>query len=156
MGSTACEAITSDDTTMVTWASADRSQRSRAHGVNNRGGGRELGTMSELLGHQRGSTPSRENTKGTHELSDSRADRSVPWATRGKAGAWASTGREQEQLGWVTMAREQRRRAEQAAMGAGELRAGTTGKLHGGGRGLDRAKGTTRLVSTTNRGDSPA
>jgi hypothetical protein len=66
--------------------------------------------MSELLDHQRGSTPSRENTQGTHELSDGRADRSVPWATRGKAGAGASTGREQAWLGWVTMAREQKRR----------------------------------------------
>jgi hypothetical protein len=112
---------------MATWASADRCQRSRAHDVNNRGGGRELDTMSELLGHQRGSTSSGENTQGSHELSDGRADRSAPWATRGKAGAWASTGREQARLGWVTMAREQRRRAEQAAMGAGELRAGTAG-----------------------------
>lgn len=110
MGLTAREASISDDTTMATWVSADRHQRSQAHGVNNRGGGRELGTMSELLGHLRGSTLSGENTQGTHELSDGRADRSAPWATRGKAGAGASTGREQARLSWVTMAREQRQR----------------------------------------------
>jgi hypothetical protein len=48
------EAITSDDTTMATWASADQRQRNRVHSVNNKGGGREL--------------------------SDGRTDKSTPWA----------------------------------------------------------------------------
>jgi hypothetical protein len=58
--------------------------------------------MSELFGHQRGSTPSEKSTQSAHELSDGRTDRSAPWAST----------------------REGQRRPDAIAEGRGELQDG--------------------------------
>jgi hypothetical protein len=76
-----------------------------------------------------------------------------------RAGGTAALGAEHAQgsSAWVVArVHDEQAGRRDATTTTRELQAGTTGKLHGGSRGLDRAEGTARLVSTPDRGDSPA